>query len=167
MNSEEMSGLIPDVSFFNDHVDYLINKLTIFGIFIDKTFNVSFKNSITSIYFESVKKIVLFFMFLMISLISSWSQNVRVSGFISESGSKERLINATIFETYSKSGSISDKYGFYSLLLPSGPVHLTFTFIGYKPAIIEKTLSRDTVINVFLEVSTEQIDEVVVSEERL
>lgn len=115
----------------------------------------------------TLRNTLFIFLFLFTNFLACWSQNVRISGIISESGSKERLINTTIFEGYSKSGIISDNTGFYSLLLPSGKAHLTFTFIGYKPVIIEKTLSRDTVINVFLEISTEKIDEVIVTEQRI
>jgi hypothetical protein len=113
-----------------------------------------------------VKKAFLVIFMLLVPVLS-FSQIIRVSGFISEYGSKERLISSTVLETRSKTGVTSDNNGFYSLSVPSGIISLKYTFIGYKPLQIEMTLSHDTVINAFLERSIEKIDEVKVSEQRI
>jgi len=113
-----------------------------------------------------LKKTLIVFVAIIISS-TSWSQNIRISGFVSEYTSRERLISSTIFESSSKSGVLSDNNGFYSLLVPSGKVALKYTFIGYKPLQLELTLSHDTVINAFLDRSIEKIDEVLVTEQRL
>ena len=55
-----------------------------------------------------------------------------ISGFVRDSVSYESLINATVFERMSKSGTATNNYGFYSITLPPGKVTLRASFVGFE-----------------------------------
>ncbi|MCK5102615.1 MAG: carboxypeptidase-like regulatory domain-containing protein, partial [Cyclobacteriaceae bacterium] len=58
--------------------------------------------------------------------------NYTISGNIRDMKSGESLIGATIYINELKSGSITNAYGFYSITIPAGNYHFTYSFIGYK-----------------------------------
>ena len=60
------------------------------------------------------------------------AQNVTVSGFIYEKGSKEALIAVTVFTADGTYGTTSNDYGFYSLTLPEGKYDVVFDYVGYN-----------------------------------
>lgn len=97
---------------------------------------------------------------------TSISQSIRISGIISEFGSKERLVNAAVYEKISNSGVYSDKDGYYTLFISPGISQLNYSYVGFKPFRIEKNLTHDTTINVVLERSIEKIDEILITEQR-
>jgi hypothetical protein len=72
----------------------------------------------------------------------AFSQNVTVSGFISDDFSGEKLIGATVYDLNLQKGTSSNGYGFYSITLPRGELKIKFSFIGYQPIV--KTVSVDS-----------------------
>ncbi|HRZ96821.1 MAG TPA: TonB-dependent receptor [Paludibacter sp.] len=84
---------------------------------------------------------------------------IRVSGTVTDS-KKEPLIGVNVTVSGSKSGTITDFDGKYSLQAPDNKSVIVFSYIGYKT--IERTVGNSGVINMILEEDTKLIDEVVV-----
>ena len=80
-----------------------------------------------------------------------------VSGYITDSSSKETLIGATVLDMKSGRGAITNEYGFYSLTLPDGQIEMRTGYVGYKPLTLSFTLSSDTIINIDVR-TIEQLD---------
>ncbi|MDO5105234.1 TonB-dependent receptor [Capnocytophaga sp.] len=55
-----------------------------------------------------------------------------ISGFVTEKGSKELLIGATVYFPQLKTGTVTNNYGFYSLLLVEGEHQLQCSYVGYQ-----------------------------------
>jgi outer membrane receptor for ferrienterochelin and colicin len=90
--------------------------------------------------------------FLLLSLPFAVSaQRSTVSGIISEKGTGENLIGASVFNTSTLQGTTSNTYGFYSLTLSGDSVNLRFSYVGYQSASIRFHLKGDTTINIALE----------------
>jgi outer membrane cobalamin receptor len=101
-----------------------------------------------------MKSIALLMSALMLSL-AIHSQNITVSGHITDRNSGETLINASVFNTITGKGSVSNVYGFYSLTIPKGEVKLRYSYVGFAPENLNLILKKDTVINIKLNTSTE------------
>jgi len=89
------------------------------------------------------------FLFLFFSGFAQ-AQNYTISGYIMDEESNETLIGASVFESKSKKGVVSNSFGFYSLTLPRGTVEINYSYVGYVPKTIQLDLSKDTIINVLL-----------------
>jgi hypothetical protein len=88
-------------------------------------------------------------------------KNVTISGFIHESGSRETLIGANVFDLLSQKGAVSNNFGFFSLPIPPGEVRLRGSYVGYTSQEITFVVENDTVIHFFLE-PTSLLKEVVI-----
>ncbi len=94
------------------------------------------------------------------------SQNYTISGFISDAGTGERLVSATVYDANTLKGSISNNYGFFSLTLPAGKVKFVVSYVGYSAYSQEIELKANVQLNVAIEMSTE-LEEVVVTENKI
>ncbi|MFA5815100.1 MAG: TonB-dependent receptor [Bacteroidales bacterium] len=74
----------------------------------------------------------------------------RISGFVRDKQSGERLIGANILMTPQKGGTTSDNNGYFSLVVRI-PCILRISYVGYKPADLELTSRKDTLIEANLE----------------
>lgn len=89
--------------------------------------------------------------FFLLALSSLLAQKHTISGYVKDAGSGEDLISATVFDSYSGSGAVTNVYGFYSLTLPAGDtVALEVSYLGYAPARFFFVLTQDTTLNVRL-----------------
>jgi len=79
------------------------------------------------------------------------SQQITISGIVSDSKSGETLIAANIYDTKTFSGTVSNLYGFYSLKLSVGQHNIRISYTGYNAFEHEYYFSKDTVINVSLQ----------------
>lgn len=71
---------------------------------------------------------------LLFSCVFAHGQTTTVSGYVVEKGSGERLIGATVYETTSKKGVVTNGFGFYSLTLePSDSLRLVVSYVGCEP----------------------------------
>ncbi len=91
------------------------------------------------------------------------ARSFSISGYVRDSASGEELIGANVYVKKLSTGTITNKYGFYSLTLTPGTYSLTYSYVGYKS--VEKLigLSSDTTLNVYLSENTEHLEEVVIS----
>jgi hypothetical protein len=89
------------------------------------------------------------------------SQNLTVSGTVTDNSSGESLILATIYDEKTDKWTTSNNYGYFSLKLPAGEKKISVSYVGYRSEIFEFNLLRDTVLAVKL-VPDASIDEVVI-----
>ena len=95
-----------------------------------------------------------------------YSQSYTLSGYISDAASGERLIGATVLDTVHRQGTATNTYGFYSLTLPSGPVAIRASYLGYEPTYDTFNLTRDTTISWTLKAQDRVLSEVAVTDQR-
>jgi hypothetical protein len=90
------------------------------------------------------------------------AQKITVSGTVTDEGSGENLIGATIYNTRSLQGTTTNNYGFYSITLPKDSVRLRISFVGYENQHFSFLLTNDTTINVGLN-GGETLQEIVIT----
>ncbi|MEN8122733.1 MAG: TonB-dependent receptor [Bacteroidota bacterium] len=73
-----------------------------------------------------------------------------VSGYITDYKSGEALIGATLYDSGTKKGTITNTYGFYSMTINTGEYCLKAKYVGYNDSTICFTLKNDTVLNIRL-----------------
>ncbi len=59
-----------------------------------------------------------------------WGKNPTISGYVLDAKTGERLIGATVVDTYSGTGTVTNVNGFYSLTLPGDSVQLQAGYVG-------------------------------------
>lgn len=90
----------------------------------------------------------------------SGSSRFTVSGYV-RTPQAESLINATVFDPATGTGTTTNEYGFYSLTLPTGKHHLKFSYVGYGDVTHEVDLTADRRMDVVLKADM-KLPEVVV-----
>ncbi|MDP2889838.1 MAG: carboxypeptidase-like regulatory domain-containing protein, partial [Bacteroidota bacterium] len=88
-------------------------------------------------------------------------QKRTISGYVSDAQTGERLYAASVYEQNSGIGTISNRFGFFSLTLKDGLANLKISFVGYQPQTKIINLSADTLLMFSLK-SDNKLDEVVV-----
>ena len=58
----------------------------------------------------------------------------------------------------------SNKYGYFTLSLPSKPIQIKISYIGYESKLIDIFLKKDSLIDAKLEVNEQLLDEVIIKE---
>jgi TonB-linked SusC/RagA family outer membrane protein len=104
------------------------------------------------------QKFLLVFLFLLYCF-NAFSQNIKVSGKVSDANSNDALIGVTVKHKGSTVGAQTDLNGNYSISVPSNAT-LIFTYLGF--AIQEVLVNGRTTINVKLNPATNELDQVVV-----
>jgi hypothetical protein len=89
------------------------------------------------------------------------SQNLTISGTISDRETGESLIMASVYEEASGRWTTANKYGYFSLILHPSEIKLSFSYVGYKSEAFEFELKKDTILTVTL-ISDSNIEEVVI-----
>jgi len=74
-----------------------------------------------------------------------------ISGTVTDRGSGEHLIGATIRDLKSGKGTVTNTFGFYSLTLPTDSAIVAITYIGYKPEAFSVLLEKNVVQNIGME----------------
>ena len=102
-----------------------------------------------------------------LSLIPSAAaqRSYTVSGTVTDARSGETLIGATVLDTRSGKGTVTNLYGHYSLTLKGDSVALRITFVGYEPRYDTFLLDRNRELHVRLRQSV-TLDEVTITAER-
>lgn len=101
-----------------------------------------------------------FFLILPVRLYGESVKRVAVRGFIREEVSRETLPGAQVLLVGTTQGAVSNNYGYYSLLVPSGEVRLRYSYVGYRSTELTLRLERDTVIDILLH--EEEIEQVLI-----
>lgn len=92
-----------------------------------------------------------------------YSQNITISGIITDEKTGESLIGANIFDANTLRGTTTNYYGFYSFKISENRVKLTFSYVGYQSVEIELTLFKDTILNISL-IPVIELEEVVITD---
>ncbi len=113
-----------------------------------------------------MKKQLLLGLFLLVGL---WvhAQQVTLSGYVKDGATGEDLIGASISIKGTTLGTITNSYGYYSLTVPKGKYIFLVTYIGYETQEFTVTLNGSQKKNWELAESSEIINEVEVTGERL
>jgi len=78
------------------------------------------------------------------------TQFVRVYGYVSEANTGEILPQATVYDSLSQEGALTNTYGYYSLRVPAGQVALRLSYIGYQTIRLNRFITHDTLLNISL-----------------
>ncbi len=100
---------------------------------------------------------------LLMASVQASAQKITVSGYVTDSVSGERMINAAVYEKASYVGTTTNNYGFYSLPLTPGKAEIVVSYLGYEALTMNLNLTRDTVLNFGLNMSVSEIGEVTVT----
>ena len=93
------------------------------------------------------------------------AQQYTISGYVSEKGSGEKLIGATVYNSVDFSGTAANDYGFYSLTLAADTVVINYSYVGYLTQQKKFVLRNDTIINIAL-VQSNELEVVVIEGEK-
>ncbi len=78
------------------------------------------------------------------------AQLFTISGNVTNSEDGKPLENASVFESKSNTGTITNDKGFFKLELSAGNLEIAITEVGYKAFDHKFVLQSDTIINVSL-----------------
>lgn len=99
---------------------------------------------------------------LLMSLSLQAQKKFTISGVVADEKNKETLIGVSLFVLETKTGLVTNEYGFYSITLPEGEYTLLVNYMGYQTISEKIKLNQDLKKNFYLSVSSQQLDEVVI-----
>nr|WP_299343101.1 TonB-dependent receptor [Allomuricauda sp.] len=111
------------------------------------------------------KQTLLLFLFLTFSFHSFSQQRYTISGTVREAASNETMIGVTIAIPELRTGTTTNEYGFYSITLPEGEYNLLVSFLGFSDIRETISLNSNQQLDFQLEMETEELEEVVVTED--
>ncbi|HZG00501.1 MAG TPA: TonB-dependent receptor, partial [Chitinophagales bacterium] len=95
------------------------------------------------------------------------AQNITVSGIVTERGSGERLIGATVFMPAKNAGTATNAYGFYSITLPADTFILRASYLGYEPFLDTIVAKSNVTLDIEMQRQTNNtLNEVVITAKR-
>lgn len=112
-----------------------------------------------------IKNYIILFLSLLAFQFLSGQQKFTIKGYVKDKKNGEVLIGAIVSKKGTNIGISTNEYGFYSLTLPAGTHQIIVTYLGYKNW--EKTidLKENITLNIELEESENQLEEVEVTAE--
>ncbi len=117
-------------------------------------------------YLCNMKAKVLLLFLAIVASSSVFAQNAKkshtISGYVTDAKSQETLLGASVYETATMKGSVTNNFGYYTLKLSEGQVKLKASFVGFESYETAFDLKNDTVINIALAQSL-QLSEVTVT----
>ncbi|MFM8964578.1 MAG: carboxypeptidase-like regulatory domain-containing protein, partial [Sphingomonadales bacterium] len=105
-------------------------------------------------------KLFLSLIFLSICGLSLGQKKATVSGYITDARSGEALGTARVFVKESKTGTVVNNYGFYSLTLPLGTYQFEFRCDGFLTVDKAIVLQANQTVNLELEMAVQETKEV-------
>ena len=106
----------------------------------------------------------LFFILCSCTLISAQNRYT-ISGIVTDNKTTETLIGVNVIVPELKNGTMTNEYGFYSITLDEGTYKIQISYLGFKTIIQTIDLNTDKTLNFRLEESTENLDEIVITED--
>ena len=92
----------------------------------------------------------------------AFSQTATISGYVSDATSGETLIGANVYVKDGKQGTASNNFGFYSLKVPTGEVHLRVNYVGYLVMDTTLVVTKNTHLNIKLREASTALSEVTI-----
>ena len=112
-----------------------------------------------------------YFLLALLSLAAGvWAQTDPVhtlSGYVEDAASGEKLIGAVLYEPTLQKGATTNRYGFFSLTLPAGPLKVVVFHIGYQSDTLATRLDQDLQLTIALQPTPLEMGAVQVEAERL
>ncbi|MGB1080576.1 MAG: TonB-dependent receptor [Flavobacteriaceae bacterium] len=97
--------------------------------------------------------------------LTSYAQSYTLSGSVTTADTQETLLGVTVYAQSTTLGTVTNNYGVYSLTLPQGDYRIVFQNLGFETKVIEVALNSNQTLNVSIAPQSEELDEVVVSED--
>ena len=113
-----------------------------------------------------MKKIFTILILLAIVTSSYAQKKYTISGYVTDKNNGESIVGVNIYSKALNLGVTSNTYGFYSLTLPQGIYDISFTFIGYQNQVTNFNLNSAVTHDVEFELSSINIQEIVVTGEK-
>jgi hypothetical protein len=113
------------------------------------------------------KHLLSFFILFVLSSVtlSAQERKFTISGTIKDGSNGEDLIGAEVVISGTRTGTVSNSYGFYSLSLPQGKYTLVVSYVGYLRKEIPVELTANSKLNIELAMNAKELSEVVISAE--
>lgn len=89
-----------------------------------------------------------------------------ISGMVTEMGSGEPIIGATVYSEDLQTGTVSNSSGYYFISLPKGTHRLAFRFVGKKEIYYTVNVYSDDKLNVEMEDKAMELKAVVVTSQK-
>ena len=89
----------------------------------------------------------------------------KISGLVMDSAEREALPGAALIITGKNTGTVSDENGYFQLFSRDSIIELQVRYLGYEPFFKKLELKRDTSLNIYMNASTFQSDEAVITAE--
>lgn len=102
------------------------------------------------------------FVIFITTFISFSQEKFTLSGTITDFKNNETLIGVHIYIPALDIGTFTNKYGFYSLTLPSGAHQLEISYLGYQDVNEIIILEKDAKYNLSLHENNEELQEVII-----
>jgi hypothetical protein len=102
-------------------------------------------------------------LFLLLSMSLSGQKRVTVSGYVRDANTGEELIGSSVAIKETGSGTTTNQYGFYSVSLTPGFYTLVYSYIGYDAVSKPLNFIEEEEINIELQPSSTEIEEVTVT----
>ncbi len=84
------------------------------------------------------------------------AQNIAVSGYVIDKGTGEVIKYASVFDSSSGIGTITNNQGYYHLLLKPEKLNLKFSSSGFEPVMQYFQLKNDTILSIQMVPDTEE-----------
>ena len=78
------------------------------------------------------------------------NETIRVSGYVEDKTSGERIVYANVFTDDYKIGTSTNEYGYFAIDIPAGENVILFSYLGYDKVIRYLNVYADTTLNVTL-----------------
>jgi len=109
----------------------------------------------------------LFFLLLLDLFHIAYAQKAILKGYIVDKKSGEAIIGVNVYDSNSKVGCTTNKFGYYSMLLNKNmDYNFQFSYIGYNSKIYNIKIITDSILNIELQNATTNLSEVIVSAQR-
>jgi len=93
------------------------------------------------------------------------AQGYRVSGYVEDSESGERITGVHLYLEQHRTGFLTNQYGFYSLNLPAPRSKISVSHVSYESATVDLSLRADTVLVIRLDPRVVLMDEIAITSE--
>ena len=108
------------------------------------------------------KNILAIFFIFFASLQAISQEKFTISGVVSDSRNKETLIGVSVYIQETKTGIVTNEYGFYSITLPKGDYTILTSYVGYQTVEEKISLNQNTKKNFLLSESSQVLNEVII-----
>jgi len=115
-----------------------------------------------------MKKVIYLSLMLLFGVIlnSQAQQKFTLNGYVKDATNGEELIGVTVMIQGSGMGVVTNVYGFYALSLPEGTYEIEYSYVGFKTATKTVALNSNLELNMSLDPSVVEMQEVVITEEK-